>query len=406
MKNPGSTTSNNRRLPGNEQLELIATTAFGLEAIAAREIKALGYEVLETENGRITFQGPPEAICRANLWLRTAERVLLKVGNFKARSFEELFEKTKTLPWSRWIPENGVFPVSGKSIKSQLHSVPDCQAIVKKAVVESLKKTYRTDWFIEKGSQYAIEVALLKDEVTLTIDTSGSGLHRRGYRESYHQAPLKETLAAALVMLSYWNPDRVLVDPLCGSGTIPIEAALIGKNIAPGMHRDFASQHWEWMDQAHWRQARTETHDLADLQRPLSLQGYDLDENAIKMARQYAFNALGGHEIHFERRDVAEFGSRYHYGCIITNPPYGERMGSVEEVEQLYATLSDRFMKLDTWSVYVLTAYPEFERIFGKRADRRRKLYNGRIMCQYYQYQGPRPPRRDQVLDTEREDAE
>ncbi len=397
----GSITQKNKMNRG-EEIQLIATTAFGLEAIAAREIKALGYEVLETENGRITFQGSFEAICRANLWLRTAERVLLKVGSFNARSFEELFEKTKALPWSRWIPENGVFPVSGKSIKSQLASVPDCQAIVKKAVVESLKKTYRKDWFEEKGSQYAIEVALLKDRVTLTIDTSGSGLHRRGYRESYHQAPLKETLAAALVMLSYWNPDRVLVDPMCGSGTIPIEAALIGKNIAPGMNREFASQHWEWIDPALWRQARKETHDLADFQRPVNIQGYDVDENAIKMARRYAFNALDSHELHFERRDVAEFGSRYHYGCLITNPPYGERMGSVDELEELYTTMAQRFMELDTWSVYVLTAYPELERIFGKKADRRRKLYNGRIECQYYQYQGPRPPRRDQIGSAEK----
>lgn len=376
-------------------VQLIATTAFGLEAIAAREIKALGYEVLDTENGRITFQGPPEAICRTNLWLRTAERVLLKVGSFRALSFEELFEKTRALPWSRYIPEKGIFPVSGKSIKSKLYSVPDCQAIVKKAVVESLKGTYGTSWFQEKEGHYAIEVALLKDQVTLTIDTSGSGLHRRGYRESYHQAPLKETLAAALVMLSYWNPDRVLVDPFCGSGTIPIEAALIGKNIAPGMNRDFASQEWPWMDAALWRQARKETHDVAQFQRPLQIQGYDIDEKAVRMARQYSGQALDSQEIHFERRGVEDLGSRYHYGCLITNPPYGERMGEVEALGQLYETMADRFFKLDTWSVYVLTAYPDLERVFGKKADQRRKLYNGRIMCQYYQYQGPRPPRRE-----------
>ncbi|MDW7677075.1 MAG: class I SAM-dependent RNA methyltransferase [Bacillota bacterium] len=381
--------------PVSHQIQLIATTAFGLEAIAAREIKALGYDVLETENGRITFAGSPEAICRANLWLRTAERVLLKVGGFNARSFEELFEKTKALPWSQWIPENGVFPVSGKSIKSQLSSVPDCQAIVKKAVVESLKKKYQCDWFEEKGSQFAIEAALLKDRVTLTIDTSGSGLHRRGYRESYHQAPLKETLAAAMVMLSYWNPSRVLVDPFCGSGTIPIEAALIGRNIAPGMKREFVSQRWDWIDPTLWRQARKETHDLADFTRPIQIQGYDIDEKSVRMARAYAFNALDAHDIHFERRDVADLGSRYHYGCVITNPPYGERMGSEEELERLYRTMADRFFRLDSWSVYVLTAYSALEHIFGKKADRRRKLYNGRIMCQYYQYQGPRPPRRE-----------
>lgn len=384
------------------QLQLIATTAFGLEAIAAREIKALGYEVLETENGRITFQGPAAAVCRANLWLRTAERVLLKVGSFQALSFEELFEKTKALPWSQWIPENGAFPVSGKSIKSQLSSVPDCQAIVKKAVVESLKKTYKKEWFQEDRGHYAIEVALLKDRVTLTIDTSGSGLHRRGYRESYHQAPLKETLAAALVMLSYWNPDRVLVDPFCGSGTIPIEAALIGKNIAPGINREFASQDWPWIPADLWRQARKEAQEVARFHQPIQIQGYDIDERSVKMARQYAFNALDAHEIHFEQRDVAELGSRYYYGCLITNPPYGERMGEVEELENIYQIMADRFFKLDTWSIYVLTAYPELEHIFGKKADRRRKLYNGRIMCQYYQYQGPRPPKREATEGAEK----
>jgi putative N6-adenine-specific DNA methylase len=375
-------------------IELIATTAFGLEAIAAREIKALGYEVLETENGRITFQGPLEAICRTNLWLRTAERVLLKVGTFEATSFDELFEKTKALDWSRWIPEAGSFPVSGKSIKSKLFSVPDCQAIVKKAVVESLKKQYRTAWFQENQGSYAIEVALLKDRVTLTIDTSGSGLHRRGYRESYHQAPLKETLAAALIMLSYWNPDRVLIDPFCGSGTIPIEAALIGKNIAPGMNREFASEKWPWIGESHWQQARIETRDLAVYDRQLQIQGYDYDENAVRMARKYAHQALNENELHFEQRDITMLGSRYHYGCIVTNPPYGERMSADEDIEELYRTMGKRFFELSDWSIYVLSAYPDVEHLFGKKADRRRKLYNGRIMCQYYQYQGPRPPRR------------
>lgn len=378
------------------KITLMATAAFGLEAIVSREIKSLGYEVVETENGRVTFTGPVEAICRSNLWLRTAERVLLKVGEFQAKTFDELFEKTKALDWSQWIPENGKFPVIGKSIKSQLGSVPDCQAIVKKAVVESMKKKYRKEWFEEKESEYRIEVALLKDKVTLTIDTSGEGLHKRGYRRSTHQAPLKETLASALIQLSFWKPERVLIDPFCGSGTIPIEAALIGKNLAPGMNRDFISESWPWIPAEEWRQARKETHDVANFDQSIQIQGFDTDERALNSARYYAQEAFLEDEIHFEKRDFRELRSRYYYGCVITNPPYGERMGEEEEIRQLYREFGEVLKPLETWSKYILTAYPDLEEDFGKKADRRRKLYNGRIMCQYYQYQGPRPPKKQE----------
>ncbi|RQD67082.1 MAG: class I SAM-dependent RNA methyltransferase [Tindallia sp. MSAO_Bac2] len=383
----------------SSQITLIATAAFGLEAIAAREIKSLGYEVVETENGRVTFTGPVDAICRCNLWLRTAERVLLKVGEFQAKSFEELFEKTKALDWSRWIPKEGRFPVIGKSVKSQLSSVPDCQAIVKKAVVESLKQRYHKEWFEETDSEYRIEVALLKDRATLTIDTSGEGLHKRGYRKSTHQAPLKETLASALVQLSFWKPERVLIDPFCGSGTIPIEAALIGKNLAPGMNREFISESWPWIPAENWRQARRETHDVARYDEPIQIQGFDIDERSLRSARHYAQEAFLEDEIHFEKRDFRELRSRYHYGCVITNPPYGERMGEEAEVQQLYREFGKVLLGLETWSKYILTAYPDLETDFGKKADRRRKLYNGRIMCQYYQYQGPRPPRKKEKDD-------
>jgi len=385
------------KLKNNEkssQIQLMATAAFGLEAVVSREIKALGYDVLETENGRVTFTGPPEAICRSNLWLRTAERVLLKVGEFHASTFDELFEKTKALDWSRWIPVNGRFPVTGKSVKSQLGSVPDCQAIVKKAVVESLKKTYRKEWFEENEGDYKIEVALLKDKATLTIDTSGEGLHKRGYRKSTHQAPLKETLASALVQLSFWKPERVLIDPFCGSGTIPIEAAMIGKNLAPGMNREFVSELWPWIQASDWRQARKETHDVARYEEPVQIQGFDVDERALRSARHYSQEAFLEDEIHFEARDFRELRSRYYYGCVITNPPYGERMSDEEEVKKIYTEFGKALQNLETWSKYILTAYPDLETDFGKKADRRRKLYNGRIMCQYYQYQGPRPPRK------------
>ncbi len=378
----------------SSQIQLMATAAFGLEAVVSREIKALGYDVLETENGRVTFTGPPEAICRSNLWLRTAERVLLKVGEFHASTFDELFEKTKALDWSRWIPVNGRFPVTGKSVKSQLGSVPDCQAIVKKAVVESLKKTYRKEWFEENEGDYKIEVALLKDKATLTIDTSGEGLHKRGYRKSTHQAPLKETLASALVQLSFWKPERVLIDPFCGSGTIPIEAAMIGKNLAPGMNREFVSELWPWIQASDWRQARKETHDVARYEEPVQIQGFDVDERALRSARHYSQEAFLEDEIHFEARDFRELRSRYYYGCVITNPPYGERMSDEEEVKKIYTEFGKALQNLETWSKYILTAYPDLETDFGKKADRRRKLYNGRIMCQYYQYQGPRPPRK------------
>ena len=387
---------------GRHETELIATTAFGLEAITAREIKSLGYAVTETENGRVTFTGPVEAICRANLWLRTAERVLIKMGSFQADTFDALFEGTKALPWEQWIPERGTFPVNGKSVKSKLTSVPDCQAIVKKAVVEKLKQQYKVAWFPEDRESYPIEVALLKNQVTLTLDTSGSGLHRRGYRESYHQAPLKETLAAALVMLSFWNPDRVLLDPMCGSGTILIEAALIGRKMAPGMNRTFSGEKWPAIPEKHWRRARMEADDIAEPDRPLHIQGYDADEKAVRMARRYAENVLDGPSLHFERRDLSQLSSSYRYGCLITNPPYGERMNDTDDLKALYQLMGERFFSLKDWSVYVLTAYPQLERIFGKIADRRRKLYNGRIMCQYYQYQGPRPPRREKEESAEK----
>ncbi|SES94082.1 putative N6-adenine-specific DNA methylase [Natronincola peptidivorans] len=375
------------------KIELIATAAFGLEAVVAREVKELGYEDVKVENGRVTFTGDEMAICRCNLWLRTADRVLLKLGEFKATSFEALFEKTKALPWSDWIPQDGIFPVEGKSINSQLASVPDCQAIVKKAVVESLKKNYNTTWFKEEKGQYTIEVALLKDIATLTIDTSGAGLHKRGYRTLSNKAPLKETLAAALILLSYWNPDRVLIDPLCGSGTIPIEAALIGKNIAPGMNRSFVSEEWEVISKELWRDARKETHDLANYNRPLRIYGSDIDGEVMSLARYHSKEAFVEEEVHFQKLDVKDLKSRFEYGCIITNPPYGERLGERKEVEKLYKTMGKVFNQLDTWSHYVITSHPQFEELFGKKADRKRKLYNGRIQCNYYQYYGPRPPK-------------
>lgn len=376
-------------------VDLIATATFGLEAIVAREVKELGYSDVQVENSRVLFKADLEAIPRCNLWLRSADRVLIKVGEFQALTYEELFEGTKALPWAEWLPEDALFPVEGKSVHSKLYSVPDCQAIVKKAIVEKLKQRYHQQWFTETGPKYTIEVALLKDRATLTIDTSGAGLHKRGYRKLTSQAPLKETLAAAMINLSYWNPDRVLVDPFCGSGTIPIEAALIGLNIPPGLRRDFVSETWPQLPAVFWRNARDEGNDSIRRDVKLRIVGTDIDEAVLSMARYHRKLAGLDDQIHLQRMPVSELRNSNKYGCLICNPPYGERLGEVQQIKRLYQELREAVAPLDTWSVYVLTAFPDFEQVYGKRADRKRKLYNGRIECQFYQYFGPRPPRRE-----------
>jgi putative N6-adenine-specific DNA methylase len=376
-----------------QKVDLIATATFGLESVVAEEVRGLGYEDVTVDNGKVTFRADLSAIPRANLWLRTADRIRLKIGEFKATTFEELFEQTKALPWSDWIPENATFPVEGKSVKSTLFSVSDCQAIVKKAVVESLKKTYKRDWFEETGPLYKIEVALLKDIATLTIDTSGPGLHKRGYRELIGAAPLKETMAAALILLSRWKPDRVLIDPFCGSGTIPIEAALIGQNIAPGMNREFVAESWPVIPKALWREARAETHDLAKYDRKLEIIGTDYDEEILKVARRNAREAGVDEQIHFQRMEMKDLRTKRKYGYIICNPPYGERLSERRDVERLYREMGKVFASLDTWSFYVITSHEEFERYFGRTASKKRKLYNGNIKVDYYQFFGPRPPR-------------
>jgi len=376
-----------------KDIKLIATSTFGLEAVVKREIINLGFENVKAENALITFDGDLSSIPKANLWLRSADRILLKMGEFKALTFDELFEKTKALPWEKWITQDGKFTVTGKSVKSKLFSVSDCQAIVKKAVVEKLKTKYNVDWFPETGPEYTIQVSLLNDIATLTIDTSGDGLHKRGYREKSVQAPIKETLAAALIMLSYWRKDRTLLDVFCGSGTIPIEAALIGKNIAPGLNRKFASENWPTIGADIWKHERVSALKAIDQDVNLKIHAWDMDEEAIEVAKENAFEAGVDDCIDFRAKKLSPIDFKEDYGVIICNPPYGERLSQIDEVESLYKDMGKYFKALDTWSKYIITSYEDFERVYGKRADKKRKLYNGRIKVDYYQYFGPRPPK-------------
>ncbi|HPP36747.1 MAG TPA: class I SAM-dependent RNA methyltransferase [Clostridiales bacterium] len=375
------------------KLHLIATSAFGIESVVARELNWLGYGDQQVENGRVTFAGDEEAICRSNIWLRTADRVLVKMGEFRALTFDELFEGTKALPWDEWLPENAEFPVDGKSVNSKLSSVPDCQAIVKKAVVEKLKQRYKKQWFEETGPLYRIEVSLLKDIAMLTIDTSGPGLHKRGYRDLASGAPLKETLASALLLISRWKPDRVLIDPFCGSGTIPIEAAMIAANVAPGAKRSFSAEGWHQTPAWIWRRAREEAADKVKHDCELRIHGSDIDDGVIRLARHHAEKAGVSGYIHLQRMDFTDISSRYKYGFIICNPPYGERIGEIPEVERLYREMGGVFKRFDTWSFYILTSHPRLEALVGRKADKKRKLYNGRILCNYYQFFGPPPPK-------------
>lgn len=375
------------------KLELIATSAFGIESVVARELSNLGYTETKVENGKVTFAANELGICRTNLWLRSAERVLLKMGEFKATTFEELFQQTKALPWEEWLPIDAEFPVEGKSIKSKLFSISDCQAIVKKAIVERLKEVYGVSWFKETGARYKIEVALLKDVATLTIDTSGPGLHKRGYRRLAGQAPLKETLACAMIQLSYWKGDRALIDPFCGTGTIPIEAAMIAQNRAPGMKREFISEKWGNISDKHWQKAREEARDLWHPDLDLHIYGSDNDPKALQLARAHAEDAGLTDKVFFQKLPVAEVRSRFQFGHIITNPPYGERLGEVEDVKKLYQELGQTFQALDSWSLHVITTFKNPEDLIGRRWDKSRKLYNGRLECHYYQFFGPKPPR-------------
>lgn len=379
------------------KFELIAPCHFGLEAVLKKEIIDLGYDVLQVEDGRVTFLGDEEAVCRANIGLRTAERILIKISGFHAETFDELFENTKALSWEEYIPADGKFWVTkASSIKSKLFSPSDIQSIVKKAIVERLKQKYHVNWFSEEGNSFPIRVFLMKDEVTIGLDTTGDSLHKRGYRKLTAKAPIAENLAASLLMLTPWNKDRILVDPFCGSGTFPIEAALMAANIAPGMRRSYTANTWnELIPKSYWDDAYEEAKDMVDLSVQLQIQGFDLDPEMIKIARQNAKLAGVDKLIRFEERDVDKLSHDGKYGFIVTNPPYGERLEEKENLPALYRKIGERFKQLDTWSLYMITSYEGAEKDIGRKADKNRKIYNGMMKTYYYQFLGPRPPRKE-----------
>ena len=376
--------------------DLLVPCHFGLEAVLKREIYDLGYEITKVEDGRVTFEGDEEAVCRANIFLRTAERVMIQVGRFKATTFEELFQGIKNLPWEEYIPEDGKFWVKkASSINSKLFSPSDIKSIAKKAMVERMKQNYHKEWFKEDGAAYPVRIFLLKDEVTVALDTSGDSLHKRGYRTMTSKAPLTETLAASLIMLTPWRKDRILVDPFCGSGTFPIEAAMIAANIAPGMNRDFTAEEWtNLIDRKLWYECVKEAEDMIDTTVKVDIQGYDIDGDVIKAARENAKRAGVEHMIHFQQRAVADLSHPKKYGFIITNPPYGERLEDKADLPELYTQIGQAYQRLDSWSMFLITSYTETEKYIGRKADKNRKIYNGMLKTYFYQFLGPKPPKK------------
>lgn len=379
-----------------QTFELIAPCHFGLEAVLKKEIYDLGYEIAKVEDGKVTFFGDAQAVCRANVFLRTAERVLLKAGSFHAVTYEELFEGIRALPWEAFLPKDAKFWVTkASSIKSKLFSPSDIQRIVKKAIVEKMKEYYDVEWFAETGAQYPIRVFLLKDEVTVTIDTTGDSLHKRGYRTMSGAAPISETLAAALIRLTPWHADRILVDPFCGSGTFPIEAAMMAANIAPGMNREFTAQEWmNLITKKTWYETMDEAQDLVKSDVSVDIQGYDIDADVLRAARENAKRAGVDHLIHFQKRSVCELRHPKKYGFLITNPPYGERMEDKKDLPELYRQIGEAYQNLDAWSLYIITGYEDTERYVGRNADKKRKIYNGMLKTNFYQFMGPKPPRK------------
>ena len=379
-----------------KRFELIAPCHFGMESVLKREIVDLGYDITEVSDGRVTFFGDEEAVCRANIFLRTAERILIKVGSFHAETFEELFQGTKALPWEEYVPIDGkVWVAKAASVKSKLFSPTDIQKIMKKAMVKRMEEHYHVSWFEESGEHFPVRVFLMKDEVAVGLDTTGESLHKRGYRKLTAKAPIAENLAAALIMLTPWNKDRVLIDPFCGSGTIPIEAAMMAANMAPGMNRSFIAEKWPHIvGRQIWYDTVDEAREMLDLSVETDIQGYDIDENMVSIARENAKLAGVDQLIHFQRRGVDQLSCAKKYGFLITNPPYGERLQDKEAMAPLYRTIGERYRGLDCFSMYLITAYEQAEKDIGRKADKNRKIYNGMMKTYYYQFLGPKPPKR------------
>lgn len=380
-------------------MELIVPCHFGLETILKREIIDLGYDISKVEDGRVTFHGDEDAVCRANIFLRSAERILIKVGSFHAETFDDLFEGTKALPWEAFIPADGKFWVTkAASVKSKLFSPSDIQSIMKKAMVERMKEHYGISWFEESGESFPVRAFLYKDEVTVGLDTTGESLHKRGYRKLTAKAPIAENLAAALIMLTPWNKDRILLDPFCGSGTFPIEAAMMAANIAPGMNRDFRAFDWKHLiPPKMWYDCLDEARDSVDMTVDTDIQGYDIDPEMVRISRENA--RLAGVEklIHFQARPMEQLSHSKKYGFIITNPPYGERIEEKKNLPALYRMLGEKYQSLDSWSMFLITSYENAQKDIGRKADKNRKLYNGMLKTYFYQYLGPKPPKRDKA---------
>lgn len=375
---------------------LVAPCHFGMEAVLKRELTDLGYEITRVEDGRVSFIGDADAICRCNIFLRSAERILLQIGRFQALSFEELFQKTKELPWEAWIPKDGRFWVTkATSVKSKLFSPTDIQRIVKKAMVERMKAHYGIEWFPETGASYPVRVFFYKDEAFIALDTTGDSLHKRGYRQMTAKAPISETLAAGLLMLTPWKADRILVDPFCGSGTFPIEAAMMAIHMAPGMNRSFTAEQWgNVIAKKYWYACIEEANDLLQPDIKVDIQGYDIDPKMVQYAKKNAQDARVDHLIHFQARAVDQLSHRGKYGFIVTNPPYGERLEEKEDLPALYRTIGERFRALDSWSAFLITSYGQTERDMGMKATKNRKIYNGMLQTYFYQFMGPKPPRK------------
>lgn len=376
---------------------MIVPCHFGLEAVLKREITDLGYDISRVEDGRVTFLGDEDAVCRANIFLRTAERILIKVGSFHAETFDELFEATKALPWEEYIPRDGRFWVAkAASVKSRLFSPSDIQSIMKKAMVRRLGEAYGISWFEETGQSFPVRVFLYKDEVTVGLDTTGESLHKRGYRRLTAKAPIAENLAAALIMLTPWNRERILVDPFCGSGTFPIEAAMMAANIAPGMNRSFRAFDWKHLiPPKMWYECLDEAREEIDMEIETDIQGYDIDPEMIRISRENAKLAGVEELIHFQVRPLEQLSHSKKYGFIITNPPYGERIEEKKNLPELYRMIGERYRSLDSWSMYLITSYENAQKDIGRNADKNRKLYNGMLKTYFYQYLGPKPPKRD-----------